>query len=80
MVVFGPGHIERTAQPGGEIRVSGTDRLSFDCRVTGTSIVRFDDSGTNAGADGRNLALVTCWPLDGSLRGPLRYVVHARMR
>jgi sortase A len=102
-MAFGPGHIERTALPGGEgtavyaahrdthfsflgqlvvgdeIRVTGSDGLSFDYRVTGTSIVRFDDSGIAADAGGRNLALVTCWPLDGSIRGPLRYVVHARM-
>jgi sortase A len=103
-MAFGPGHVERTAEPGGtgtavyaahrdthfafvgqlvigdEIRVTGTDGLSFDYRVTGTSIVRWDDSGIEADADGRNLALVTCWPLDGSMRGPLRYVVHAEMR
>jgi len=102
-MAFGPGHVERTAEPGGagtavyaahrdthfaflgqlvagdEILVTGTGGHTFAYRVTGTSIVRFDDSGIAADAGGRNLALVTCWPLDGGLRGPLRYVVHARM-
>jgi len=102
-MAFGPGHVERTAEPGGagtavyaahrdthfaflgqlvagdEILVTGAGGHTFAYRVTGTSIVRFDDSGIAADAGGQNLALVTCWPLDGSLRGPLRYVVHARM-
>ena len=60
--------------------MTGTDGLTFDYRVTGTSILRWDDSRIDADAGGRNRALVTCWPLDGSLRGPLRYVVHAEMR
>ena len=44
-----------------------------------TSVVRFDASGVDPAAEGRHLAPVTCWPLDGTLSGPLRYVVHAEM-
>ena len=64
---------------GDEILIAGADGKKFSYRVTGTSIVRWDDSGIAADADGRNLALVTCWPLDSHFRGPLRYVVHAAM-
>ena len=64
---------------GDDVEVTGADGRSFTYRVTGTSIVRWDDSGIDAAADGRNLALVTCWPLDSRFRGPLRYVVHAVM-
>lgn len=65
---------------GDMIEVSGTDGQSFSYRVSGTSIVRWDDSGIAADASGRNLALVTCWPFDSRFRGPLRYVVHATMK
>jgi sortase A len=102
-MAFGPGHVERTARPGGagtavyaahrdthfaflglvavgdEILVTGADGHTFTYRVTRTSIVRWDDSGIAADAGGRHLALVTCWTLDGSMRGPWRYVVHAVM-
>jgi sortase A len=64
---------------GDEIRVTRRDSREFRFRVTGTSVVRFDASGLDPSADGRRLALVTCWPLDGKFSGPLRYVVHAEL-
>jgi len=64
---------------GDEIRVTRRDGRDVRFRVTGTSVVRWDASGIDPLAAGRNLALVTCWPLDGTLAGPLRYVVHAQM-
>jgi sortase A len=64
---------------GDEIRVTRRDGREFRFRVTGTSVVRFDASGLDPSAEGRRLALVTCWPLDGKFFGPLRYVVHAEL-
>jgi len=64
---------------GDEIRVTRRDGRTLAFRVTGTSVVRFDASGIDPGADGRRLALVTCWPLGAKFSGPLRYVVHAEL-
>ena len=47
-------------------------------RVVETRVVRADASGldpTEGGPTGARLALVTCYPFDGVLRSPLRYVV-----
>ena len=49
-------------------------------RVVGTRIVRADASGldpADAGPSGARLALVTCYPFDGVLHSPWRYVVIA---
>jgi sortase A len=62
---------------GDEIRVTRRDGQLFRFRVTDTSVVRFVASGIDPHADGRNLVLATCWPLDGKLFGPLRYLVRA---
>ncbi len=62
---------------GDEIRVTRRDGREFRFRVTGTSVVRWDASGIDPSAGGRNLVLVTCWPLDATFSGSLRYVVHA---
>ena len=68
-----------TVATGDEIEVTRRDGGHFRFRVTGTSVVRWDASGIDPLADGRRLALVTCWPLDGKFSGPLRYVVHAEL-
>jgi sortase A len=102
-MAFGPGHLDRTAEPGergtavfaahrdthfaflgdlrngDEIKVTRSDGLTFSYEVTGNAVVRFDRSGILANAQGKWLALATCWPLDGKFHGPLRYVVYARM-
>jgi sortase A len=41
--------------------------------------VRWDASGLDPFAPGRNLVLTTCWPLDAKTAGPLRYLVHAEL-
>jgi sortase A len=100
-LAFGPGHLERTPDPGepgtavyaahrdthfaflgqieagDEIVVTRRDRATVRFRVTGTQVVRWDSSGIDPAAPGRHLALVTCWPLDSALPGPLRFVVYA---
>lgn len=67
-------------KPGDEIRITRGDGLVFTYEMTGAEIVRWDQSKIDAGASGYNLVLATCWPIDGTLSGPLRYVVHARLR
>ena len=65
--------------PGDEVRVTRRDGAVFRYRVTGTEVVRADDSGIDPQAEGHNLVLSTCWPLDGKFSGPLRYLVHAEL-
>lgn len=48
-------------------------------RVTHTSVVHWDRSGIDPFAEGHNLILATCWPLDANFSGPMRYLVHAEM-
>lgn len=57
------------------LRTGDTHRF----RVTHTSVVRWDQSGIDPFADGRNLILATCWPLDAKMPGPMRYLVHAEL-
>jgi sortase A len=64
---------------GDEVRVTRRDGAAFRFRVTGTSVVRFDASGIDVHAAGRQLVLSTCWPLDAKFSGPLRYLVHAEL-
>ncbi len=64
--------------PGDEIVVRRADGSVARFRIEGTRVVRWDASGLDPHAAGRNLALVTCWPFDATTRGPLRYVVEAR--
>src|SRR5712672_2913927 len=55
---------------GDEISVTRRDGRMFHYRVTGTSVVRFDASGIDPLAEGRELVLSTCWPLDAMTAGP----------
>jgi sortase A len=49
-------------------------------RVTGSEIVRWDASGIVVHDGGApRIALVTCWPLDAQMHGPMRYVVWAEL-
>jgi sortase A len=63
--------------PGDAIIVTRRDGTVVRFRVTRAEVVGWDASGIDPDAPGRRLALVTCWPLDSALPGPLRYVVHA---
>jgi len=42
-------------------------------------IVRYDGFGVDRHAPRPSIALVTCWPIGGSGRGPWRYVVRAAL-
>ncbi|WP_368904739.1 class GN sortase [Taklimakanibacter lacteus] len=65
---------------GDEIKVTRNDGITFTYEMTGADVVRWNETNIDAGAHGYNLALATCWPLDGAFGGPLRYVVHARLK
>lgn len=62
---------------GDEIVVTLRTGDTYRFRVTHTSIVRWDRSGIDPFADGHNLILATCWPLEAKFPGPMRYLVHA---
>jgi sortase A len=70
----------KDVKDGDEILVTRDDGLTFTYIATGAEVVRFDQSGITANSQGRYLALATCWPFDGKVRGPLRYVVHAKLK
>ncbi|CAN5443401.1 class GN sortase [soil metagenome] len=67
-------------KPGDDITVTRADGRQFSYVMTGSEVVRWDQSGITVDARGYQLALATCWPLDGKTHGPLRYVVHAVMK
>jgi sortase A len=56
--------------------VTRRDGQAFAFRVTGMEVVRWDASGIEPRQSGRQLVLVTCWPLDAITPGPLRYLVR----
>jgi sortase A len=64
---------------GDVIRTTRADGLTFNYRVTGTSIVDWNKSGIDRNAAGSNLVLSTCYPFDAINSGPLRYLVHAEL-
>jgi sortase A len=63
--------------PGDVVVVTRRDGTVARFRATHTQVVRWNASGIDPDAPGRQLALVTCWPLDSILPGPLRYVAYA---
>jgi sortase A len=65
---------------GDRIVVETADGVHNAFRVVETRVVRADASELDPAEDGptgARLALVTCYPFNGVLRGPLRYVVLA---
>jgi len=64
---------------GDDIDVTRSDGRTFRYRVTATSVARFDASGIDPLAEGYQLVLSTCWPLDAMTSGPMRYLVHATL-
>jgi len=63
---------------GDEIAVQRIDGRQARFRVAGGQVVRWDASGVDPHAPGRALVLATCWPLDATRHGPLRYLVWAK--
>ncbi|WP_051091363.1 class GN sortase [Methylopila sp. M107] len=69
----------KDVKAGDEITVRRADGATARFRVEGARVVRWDQSGLDPRASGKNLALVTCFPFEAAARGPLRYVVEARL-
>ncbi len=64
---------------GDRLQIERDDGMRYQFEVTGYTVVRWDQPQIDVAADGRNLVLATCWPFEAKTRGPLRYVVQARM-
>jgi sortase A len=62
---------------GDELRLERADGGHATYRVTRTEIVDSSKAGLAAPDPAHGLVLVTCYPLDARLSGPLRYLVHA---
>lgn len=69
----------RDVKIGDDIDVTRRDGTLYRYRVTHFSVVHWDRSGIDPFAEGRNLVLVTCWPLTDKFPGPMRYLVHAKL-
>jgi sortase A len=66
-------------KPGDPVTVDMPDG-SRTFRVTRSEVVRWDQSGIETHDGGvPRIALVTCWPLDAKVRGPMRLVVWAEL-
>jgi sortase A len=64
---------------GDDIDVTRRDGTLYRYRITHFSVVNWDRSGIDPFADGHNLILVTCWPLEDKFPGPMRYLVYAKL-
>ncbi|WP_438752753.1 class GN sortase [Pararhizobium sp. O133] len=69
----------KDVKPGDLLVVTRKDGANLTFRVGASRIARWDKSGINADAPGRNLALATCWPFEATTQGPLRYIVNAEL-
>jgi sortase A len=65
---------------GDTIRLTNAEGRVMEFQVTGTRIAKWNNSGVNAQAYGKHLALVTCWPFDAKVRGDLRYIVETDLK
>lgn len=69
----------KDVRPGDLLVITRKDGANLTFRAQSSRIARWDESGINADAPGRNLALATCWPFDATEQGPLRYIVNAEL-
>lgn len=66
-------------RPGDLIEVEESNGRTLRYRAGPGRIVRFDSFAIDRHAATPSIALVTCWPIGGTERGPLRYVVGAEL-
>jgi sortase A len=64
---------------GDDIEVTRSDGKRFRYRADYFAVVRFDASGIEPAAQERELVLSTCWPFDGLVSSPERYILHATL-
>ncbi|MBL1430313.1 MAG: class GN sortase [Robiginitomaculum sp.] len=62
---------------GDTLLLQNKDLIQAEYQVVGMQIVKFDDSGIEVDPTDNRLALITCYPFDAKLNGPLRYIVWA---
>jgi len=66
-------------QEGDRINVTTTSGDQFTYEINGFRVAPWNASGIDADSMEYQLALVTCWPLDATEPGPLRYIAEATM-
>jgi sortase A len=66
-------------QVGDALEVQRQDGLTFRFVVARLRVAPWNASGLNRHATGHHLALTTCWPFDGLVRGSERYIVEAEL-
>jgi len=66
-------------QKGDEIDITTASGDQFTYQINGFRVAPWNASGIDGDADGYQLALVTCWPLDATTPGPLRYIAEATL-
>lgn len=64
-------------RPGDIIEVQEINGRTMRYRAGPGRVVRYDGFGVDRHARRPSLALATCWPISGTGRGPLRYVISA---
>jgi sortase A len=69
----------KDVKPGDLLVITRKDGKNLTFRAGASRIARWDKSGINANAPGRNLVLATCWPFEATAQGPLRYIVNAEL-
>ena len=72
-------HFLGEVRPGDVVLVERTDGRTLRYRAGSGRVVRKDRFGIDRHAIRSRLALVTCWPIGGSGRGPRRYVLDAEL-
>ena len=65
-------------RPGDVIEVQEISGRTTRYRAGEGRVVRYDGFGVDRGAPRPSIAMVTCWPIGGTERGPMRYVVRAQ--
>lgn len=66
-------------RPGDTIIVERVSGRTLRYRASQGRVVRHDGFGVERHSARPSIALVTCWPIGGTGRGPLRYVVRAEL-
>ena len=61
---------------GDEVLVEGMDGKTIVYKVRRAWVAPASQSGINADSEEHLIALTTCWPLDGTSRSDLRYIVE----
>jgi sortase A len=61
------------------ISVTRSDGLTFRYTVTNLRVAAWNHTGIDAHAPGHRLVLSTCYPFDGLVGGPERYIVEAML-